>query len=97
MYDLSIKVPLIIFDPRAARENRSVVRKELVLNVDLPATILDLAGARFPGAMQGRSFRPLLGRSRPVWCGEIFCEELWDNPEIPQSECVRKMSLKRPG
>jgi arylsulfatase A-like enzyme len=89
MYDLSIKVPLIIFDPRAPRENRGLVRKELVLNVDLPATILDLAGARVPGAMQGRSLRPLLGRSRPAWRGEIFCEELWDNPEIPQSECVR--------
>jgi arylsulfatase A-like enzyme len=80
---------LIIFDPRAPRENRGLVRKELVLNVDLPATILDLAGARVPGAMQGRSLRPLLGRSRPAWRGEIFCEELWDNPEIPQSECVR--------
>ena len=89
MYDLSIKVPLIIFVPRAPRENRSLVRKELVLNVDLPATILDLAGARVPGAMQGRSLRPLLSRSRPAWRGEIFCEELWDNPEIPQSECVR--------
>jgi arylsulfatase A-like enzyme len=89
MYDLSIKVPLIIFDPRAPRENRGLVRKELVLNVDLPATILDLAGARVPGAIQGRSLRPLLGRSRPAWRGEIFCEELWDNPDIPRSECVR--------
>jgi arylsulfatase A-like enzyme len=89
MYDLSIKVPLIIFDPRAPREDRNLVRKELVLNVDLPATVLDLAGARVPGAMQGRSLRPLLGRSRPAWRDEILCEELWDNPEIPQSECVR--------
>jgi arylsulfatase A-like enzyme len=89
MYDLSINVPLIIFDPRAPREDRGLVRRELVLNIDLPATFLDLAGARVPEAIQGRSLRPLLGRSRPAWREEIFCEELWDNPQIPQSECVR--------
>ena len=89
MYDLSINVPLIVFDPRASRDDRGLVRRELVLNVDLPATLLDLAGAPLPEAIQGRSLRPLLGRSRPAWREEIFCEELWDNPEIPQSECVR--------
>jgi arylsulfatase A-like enzyme len=30
-----------------------------------------------------------MGRTRPAWRKEIFCEELWDHPEIPQSECVR--------
>ena len=89
MYDLSINVPLIVFDPRASRDDRGLVRRELVLNVDLPATLLDLAGAPLPEAIQGRSLRPLLGRVRPAWREEIFCEELWDNPEIPQSECVR--------
>jgi arylsulfatase A-like enzyme len=89
MYDLSINVPLIIFDPRAPRENRGLVRRELALNVDLPATFLDFAGIKIPEAVQGRSLRPLLGRSRPAWRGEIFCEELWDHPDIPQSECVR--------
>jgi arylsulfatase A-like enzyme len=24
-----------------------------------------------------------------AWRSEIFCEELWDHPEIPRSECVR--------
>lgn len=89
MYDLSINVPLIIFDPRAARGDKGLVRRELVLNVDLPATLLDLARAPLPAGIQGRSLRPLLGRSRPPWRGEVFCEELWDNPEIPRSECVR--------
>jgi arylsulfatase A-like enzyme len=89
MYDLSINVPLIVLDPRAPRGDRGLVRRELVLNVDLPATFLDLAGAPIPEVIQGRSLRPLLGRSRPAWRGEIFCEELLDNPEIPQSECVR--------
>ena len=28
-------------------------------------------------------------RYTPAWRSEIFCEELWDHPEIPRSECVR--------
>jgi len=89
MYDLSINVPLVIFDPRAPREERGLVRRELTLNIDLPATLLDLAGVRAPDASQGRSLRPLMGRTKPAWRREIFCEELWGHPEIPQSECVR--------
>ncbi|MBM3293321.1 MAG: DUF4976 domain-containing protein, partial [Candidatus Aminicenantes bacterium] len=89
MYDPSINVPLVICDPRAPRRRRGLVRREMALNVDLPATILDFAGVRIPAAIQGRSLRPLLGRAKPDWRTEIFCEELWDHPEIPRSECVR--------
>jgi len=89
MYDLSTNVPLVICDPRAPREERGFVRRELTLNIDLPATLLDFAGIKVPAAIQGRSLRPLLGRTKPAWRREIFCEELWDHPEIPQSECVR--------
>jgi arylsulfatase A-like enzyme len=89
MYDLSIRVPLVICDPRMPPGERGLVRPEMALNVDLPATLLDLAGIELPGAFQGRSLRPLLGRAKPAWRKEIFCEELWDHPEIPQSECVR--------
>ena len=89
MYDLSIRVPFIIYDPRISAEKRGVVKKELVLNIDLPATILDLAGVKVPDEMQGRSLRPLLRGEKSDWRSEIFGEELWDHPEIPQSECVR--------
>ena len=89
MYDLSIRVPLIVHDPRAARADRGRVRDDMVLNVDLGPTVMDLAGVPIPALAQGRSLKPLLGRATPPWRTEIFCEELWDNPEIPQSECVR--------
>ena len=38
---------------------------------------------------RGRSLKPLLGRGTPAWRSEVFCEELWDHPEIPRSEWVR--------
>ncbi len=89
MYDLSIRVPLVVYDPRAPREARGTVRREMVLNVDLGPTMLDLAGAGIPPGVQGASLRPLLGPGTPEWRKQIFCEELWDHPEIPRSECVR--------
>ncbi len=89
MYDLSINVPLIVYDPRAPRRNRGLVKKDMILNIDLAPTIMDFAGAGIPSLIQGASLRPLLGRKRLAWRTEIFCEELWDHPEIPQSECVR--------
>jgi len=89
MYDLSIRVPLVVYDPQAPRRSRGLVRRDMVLNIDLGPTLMDLAGIAVPPQAQGRNLRPLLGRSTPAWRSEIFCEELWDHPEIPRSECVR--------
>ena len=94
MYDLSINVPLIVYDPRAPRGDRGLVKKDMILNIDLAPTIMDFAGIRTPFLIQGKSLRPLLSRKAPAWRTEIFCEELWDHPEIPQSECVRTESWK---
>lgn len=94
MYEPSIKVPLVVYDPRAPREDRGLVRTDMTLNIDLAPTIMDFAGVGIPPLIQGSSFRPLLGHKAPAWRTEIFCEELWDNPEIPQSECVRTEGWK---
>jgi arylsulfatase A-like enzyme len=89
MYDLSIRVPLVVYDPRAPRASRGLVKRDMVLNIDLGPTLMDLAGIAVPPRIQGRSLRPLLGRRTPAWRTEIICEELWDHPDIPRSECVR--------
>ena len=89
MYEPSIRVPLVVFDPRAPRESRGLVKRDLVLNIDLGPTLMDLAGIAVPRQVQGRSLKSLLGRRTPAWRSEIFCEELWDHPDIPRSECVR--------
>jgi arylsulfatase A-like enzyme len=94
MYDLSINVPLIVHDPRAPRQDRGLVKRDLTLNIDLAPTIMDFAGVAIPSLIQGSSLRPLLGRRTPAWRSEIFCEELWDHPEIPRSECVRTKDWK---
>jgi arylsulfatase A-like enzyme len=89
MYEPSIRVPLVVYDPRAPRESRGLVKRDLVLNIDLGPTLMDLARVAVPSQAQGRSLKPLLRRRRPAWRSEVFCEELWDHPDIPRSECVR--------
>ena len=83
------RVPIVVYDPRAPRESRGLVNRDLILNVDLGPTLMDLAGVPIPSQAQGRSLKPLLSRGTPAWRSEIFCAELWDHPEIPRSECVR--------
>ena len=45
MYDNSIRVPLIVFDPRV---NKHQDIADMALNIDVPATILDIAGIEIP-------------------------------------------------
>lgn len=89
-YEQSIRVPLIIHDPRVSSAARGRTEAALALNVDLAPTLLQLAGLGVPGRTQGRSLVPLLaaqndpGRSR-----DFFCEHLWNTPGIPRWEGVR--------
>ncbi|MFO0954838.1 MAG: DUF4976 domain-containing protein [Isosphaeraceae bacterium] len=50
-------------DPRSGL--KGATRDDLVLNVDLAPTFLDLAGAPVPPEMQGKSWRPLLSADPP--------------------------------
>jgi len=79
MYDESIRIPLLMRYPRLIRPKTVV--DQMVLNIDLAPTLLDLAGAHRPdGAppIQGRSWKPLLDGSakewRRSWLYEYFFE-----------------------
>ena len=55
MYEESIRVPLIIYDPRLPADRRGQRRSEMALNIDVAPTFLDLADIRVPHEMQGRN------------------------------------------
>ncbi len=93
MHDVSIRVPLIYFDPRRSGSGAAKSDK-MVLNVDVPPTILELAGIHPPAGLQGKSLLPLVSGKKVDWRNSVFCEHLWDNPQIPQSECVRTEKWK---
>lgn len=89
-YEQSLRVPLIVHDPRLPKTNRGAVRNEMALNIDIPATMLQLAGVKIPTHYQGRSLSPLLqGKHASDWRNDFFCEHLLDTPDIPKWEGVR--------
>lgn len=77
-YEQSLRTPLIIYDPRLPENQRGRVVDPMVLNLDMPSTILDLANLPVPDKYQGRSLVPLISDSRPLipeqWRTSFFCE-----------------------
>lgn len=66
MYEESIRMPLLVRWPGEVAEN--TVAGEIVTNVDLGATLLELSGQPIPADTQGRSILPLLrGSAPPDW------------------------------
>lgn len=92
-YAESLDIPLFIRTPSGAK---GVVRPHLVANIDIPATILELAGAPARDSLEGRSLVPLLGNSPPAqnsWRTDLLVE-YWDisNPDttfMPTYQGVR--------
>src|SRR5262249_25638555 len=60
MYEESIRVPLIICDPRTKETTAGKKVDAMSLNIDVAPTLLDYAGVEIPSTMQGRSLRPLV-------------------------------------
>jgi arylsulfatase A-like enzyme len=86
----SVRVPLILFDPRegAARGRRV---SKIALNIDIAPTLLSLAGVSRPEAMQGRDLMQAVSGTAESWRSDFFYENLWPasaRPYIPSTEGV---------
>jgi len=93
----SIRVPLIVHDPRMAETNRGATNGEFVLNVDIAPTILAAAGIAPPAGMQGKNFAPLyLDAKPPEWRTEFFEEHatIGNTNFIPSSESLVRKDWK---
>ncbi len=90
MYEESIRLPLIVHDPRLPPARRGTTCDAMTLNIDLAPTMLAMAGVRVPAEMQGRDLGPLLAGQRPAdWRTDFFYEHHFDPARIPPSEGVR--------
>ncbi len=98
MYENSIKVPLIIFDPRITSKVASGRRDEIALGIDLAPTMLSLAGIAAPAAMQGRDLMPIVRRESTKWRSEFYYEHTYNTnpPRAPIAKCegIRNMRWK---
>ena len=93
MYDLSLKVPLIIHNPLAQSPTEV---SDMVLNLDVTPTILDFANVDVPSSYHGYSLRAYTNSSRqdPDARESFLCEHLWDFEHIPPSEGIRTDEFK---
>ena len=83
-YEQSLRVPLIIFDPRQPKSNSGRVVDQMALNLDLPSTFLEWAGVEVPAAYQGRSLVPIVNQSplESKWRDDFFCEHVTLAPKL---------------
>ncbi len=89
LYDLTAKIPLVLYDPRRQAPGTPELREELVLSIDVPATILSYAGIEPPDSMQGRD---LNGSYAPR--DEVFLESLTVAEGNPFIEALRTQEWK---
>ncbi len=89
-YEESLRIPMVIYDPRLPTNKRGRIIKQMALNVDIPATIMDASNVGVPTSYQGRSLLPLIQGKEPVhWRKDFFCEHLMERFDIPKWEGVR--------
>lgn len=84
-HEESIRVPLIVYDPRLPSQLRGQKRSEMALNIDIAPTILSLAGAQIPSSMQGRDLMALIKGNARDWRHDFLYEHLFEHPAIPKS------------
>jgi len=93
-YEESIRVPLLACGPGVEAPGRVV--PEMVLNIDVAPTLLELAGVAVPPVMQGRSLRPLFAGERAEWRKSFFYKYFKEDwlPGVPTIEAVRTEQFK---
>lgn len=94
LYEPSVKVPLIVYDPRVADIVRVSASDELVALVDIAPTLLELTGTPVPQEMQGKSLTLLMQGTETMWRQTIFLENNMTIQNYPRMEAVRTHQWK---
>jgi arylsulfatase A-like enzyme len=89
-YEQSLRVPMIIHDPRLSAEKHDRVLPQMVMNLDLASTILDIVGVAVPEKYQGKSLVPFVNGKTPAsWRTDLFNEHHFNHNRIPKWRGVR--------
>ena len=75
LYDPGIKTLLLMSWPNSNTIQKNTVYNQMISNIDLLPTILDLIGAEAPNKVEGKSFLPLLKGQTDIFRGEIYSEK----------------------
>lgn len=94
MYEESMKIPLLVYAPGMIEGGKPL--EQIIQNIDIAPTILDMAGIKQPAQMQGTSFYPLLKGETVPWRNKAFYEYYWEYafPQTPTTFGVREGDYK---
>src|SRR3546814_17683987 len=83
MYEESMRVPLLVWAPGMHFQRHKL--EQMVQNIDIGPTVLDLAVVETPSQMQGMSFAPLLRVKDVPWRDKVFYDYYWEYafPQTP--------------
>jgi arylsulfatase A-like enzyme len=79
LYEEAMKMPLIVFDGRASKEERGRREAALVSSTDLAPTMLALAGLDIPQRMKGRDLSKVLSGQQDLsqWRDAVLLENFF--------------------
>ncbi|RYG18454.1 MAG: DUF4976 domain-containing protein [Chitinophagaceae bacterium] len=87
-HEESIRVPLIVYDPRLPATKNGKTNLKMALNIDIAPTILSAAGLQTPKIMQGKNLFDVINYKIPER-KEFFYEHTYSkSPKIPNVEGI---------
>lgn len=93
LYEESLRIPMLVRYPKLFAKGKTV--DELVLNVDLAPTFLDLAGVKVPNEMQGMSWKPLAtGQKLTEWRKAFLAQYYKELGNVPTCYALRTITHK---
>ncbi|QHT67638.1 sulfatase [Rhodocytophaga rosea] len=95
-HEESIRVPLLIYDPRSGNPTKGKTPDQIALNIDIAPTILNMAGISVPKQMQGINLMELVaGKKKQSDRKDFFYEHTFmGSPRLPKIEGVVSKELK---
>ena len=93
-YEESMRVPLVMQLPALIKPGSSV--NEVVANIDIAPTFLELAGMKPTSEMDGKSYVPLLLGRKTEWREDLLYEYFWEYafPQTPTVHALRGPRFK---
>lgn len=91
-YEASIRVPLMMRFPQLLPRGKRI--EEVVANIDIAPTLLDVAGVKPPANIDGRSFWPLARGDDVPWREYLLYEYYWE-PNYPHTPTMHALRGKR--
>lgn len=93
-YEESMRVPLVMQLPAVIKPGSKF--DEVVANIDLAPTFLELGGLRPPADMDGKSYLPILRGQKIAWRDSLLYEYYWEYafPQTPTVHALRGERFK---